>query len=108
MTGWPVLMGVLRLGGVAEGSGAAGLPGPVRVLFVEAVNHGAGDVGIQFEEDGWLTCWVHERGDCAGLVDATVAEPLFDCFLQVVSEPERLLVLVAEVAHGDLPRSDRG
>ncbi len=81
--------------------------GVVGVLFVEAVDHGAGHVRIHLDDHGWLPGWVHEGGDHAGLVHAAVAEPLFDRLLQVAGEPERSLVLVAEVAHGDLPRSDR-
>ncbi len=88
----------MAVSGLGEVAGLCALG----VLFVEAVDHGAGHVGIQLDEYGWLPRWIHVGGDRARLVDAAVAEPLFDCFSQVAGEPERSLVLVAEVPHGDL------
>src|SRR6266567_7476835 len=104
---WQLDHGGLVLREMAGRAGVAVLPDGAGTLLVEAVDHCAGHVGVHLDDYGGLPSWINEGGDRAGLVHAAVAEPLPHRLLQVAGEPERSPVVVAEVPHGDLPRSDR-
>src|SRR5260370_41036897 len=64
---------VSGLGEVSGGDPGIWLLRGWAVLFVEAVDHGAGHLGVHLDEHGRLPRWISEGGNRAGLVAAPAA-----------------------------------